>query len=469
MTTTLPTEIMSHIDSYLYSNKERLVCLRVSSQWHHLFEKSLYRSVRINDSTQFQKFYKRCVSVGHLVRFLDLSQLPSIKGYNLPRVCPNISTLSLHPKLQNDVLINMVTKLPLYSFSTLNLHSSMANGILKSLSGTLTELTVSVCFPFKRQFHPIRQLESLSIDIHSHSMYSVTIVDLEHIHECFPNLRAVSINGNAPYCEEKSFFLKTIQPSERMKSFKSNQRMMFNCIDYLNLKYPLLETLELEGAIPDSVSAVHPWYKLVLKSTRLQRLSLIGFTPDQKFFTYLLKCPSLKVLRLGTVVMTHNSTQQAPPVLPISKILKQYRNSLEELLFWPCHIIHPLTDLIHPNLALCHRLVRLSLSGIHLLLCGGDTVLDIPIDVMLAYGIHLRHLNIEYATLSYHAGSSKNSITTPLRQLSLHHVGLSDHVMNYLRDTCSQLIHISLSHCQFLSNNTYTYTLYSSEIKKNIF
>lgn len=457
MKMTLPTEIMSHIDNYLCSNKERLICLRVCSQWHHLFERSLYRSVRIKDKAQFEKFYKRCVSVGHLVRLLDLSQLPSIKGFDLPRVCPNIRTLSLHPNLRNELLINTVTKLSLHSLSTLNLHSSMANRILENLSGTLTELTVSVCFPLERYFHPIRQLESLLIHIHPHSTYGITFADLEYIHDCFPNLRKICIDGNASFTKGEPILLTTIQPSKTMKSFKSNQRMMYNCIDYIYLKYPLLETLELEVAIPDSVSTVYPWYKLVLNCTYLQRLSLIGFTPDQKFFTSLLKCPSLKVLRLGTVLMAHSGIQQAP-VIPISEILKQYRNSLEELLFWPCHIIHPLTDLIHPNLALCHRLKRLSLSGIHLLLCGGDTVLDIPLDVMLAYGVHLRHLNIEYATLSYHAGSSKNS-TTPLRQISLHHVGLSEHVMDYLRETCPRLTDISLSHCQFPINHTYIHTL----------
>lgn len=419
------------------------MCLRVCSRWHHLFQKSLYRSVRINDKTQFQKFYQRCFSVGHLVKLLDLSQLPSFKGHELARFCPNLQSLSLHPSARDQLAIDMVTRLSLYSFSTLNLCSSKANRLLQSLGGTLTDLTVSVCFPLKQQFYPMRQLESLSIVIHPDSVHGIAIADLEYIHECYPHLKSICISGNVTYNKKEPFFPNTIQPSTTMKSFKSNQRMMYNCIDYIYSKYPLLETLELEGA--DTVFTTHPWYKLVLNCTRLQRLSLIGFTPNQKFFTYLLKCPSIKVLRLGTVVMTH-STQQAP-VIPISEILKQYQNSLEELLFWPCHIIHPLTDLIHPNLTLCHRLQRLSISGIHLL-CGGDVVLDIPIDIMLAYGVHLRYLNIEYATLSYHHRVSKSS--TPLRHVSFRHVGLSDNVMHYLRETCPRLTHISLSNCHIL-------------------
>lgn len=479
----LPIEIISQIDYYLYSNNDRLTCLAVCSTWYHLFKPTLYHCIRVYDQTQFINLYQQCITAGHFVKSLDISEVIQPKQVDrLLLLCPKLESLYYNSwDQQEEECFHIFQHLKLYSISTLNLQSMIGFKLFQTCSMTLTDVTISVCLPLK--LVPMKQLESLSINIHYESMYSVSIVDLEHIHRCYPKLNSLCIYGNQELritdnIEQKT---STIQPC-LLTVFKFNQVQNSNhsiFVKYICTKYPLLRTLELECPIVESHGLLESsWYKLALYCRHLQHLSLFGFTLDQKFFSTFLKCKlNIKVLKLSTVTQC--------TIIPISSILKTYQDTLEEYVFWPGYIIRPTLDLIHSNLALCHKLQRLNISGIHLYHNEQekDVYLDIPMDTIIQYGKHLKYLKLEYATISYHQEQQQLADKkSSLIHVSLQHVTLSNSVIEYLGHTCPKITHFSLVYCQFLDkrieiqmpehrfdffNLHYPYTLYDSFVKKD--
>jgi hypothetical protein len=468
----LPTEILSEIDHYLHSTTDRLTCLTVCSRWIPIFKRSLYHWMRIQDTAQFYQLYKSLELNGYLVKTLDLQQLyyheKKEELDQLATLCPNITSFHADDQevIEKFLAEKNKKKRKVYSLSTLEL--PRGNRLLQTLDH-LIDLTVSInSLPLELVL--IQQLESLAMNI---QQGGISRSDLAYVHGNFPNLKSLSIHvgggitSNDLIGNQKQKELETGFKPCALTIFKfngitqQNTNSLLLWIHYICQKYPRLKTLELQEEDQASSSS-HPennlffqqqeekesaWQKLANHCAQLSQLSLFGYTLDHTFFSTLLSNTNskLKVLKLSTT--TQYANQQAS-IIPISAILKQYQHSLEELVFWPCHIIRPTLDLIHPNLQLCQNLRKLHISGIYHQ--EDDDLIEVPIDTLVAYGTHLRHIKLEYITLSYQKSASDKS-KSKLQHISLQQVTLSNNVLRYLDKACPHLSHLSLVSCRFLN------------------
>lgn len=464
----LPTEILSQIDHYLHSTNDRLACLSVCSRWYSIFKISIYHWIYIQDRTQFQQLYPSLRSNGHFVKVLDIQQqLTKEQQLMVANYCPNVQSFHADQQETLDVVIKSLKRNKIYSLSTVEL--PMGCELLQRIAEYLTDLTVSVA-TLPLSLVRMEQLQSLAINV---QQGRISRGDLEYLHDCFPKLKSLCIHigdGNDSTQQEAATveFMGHVVPCA-LHIFKyngiqqNNNVSLASWIQYICQKYLHLKTLELEDSsqhshqIPSSANDMYqhlsPWYLLANHLIHLSHLSLFGYTLDQTFFGSLTRNKQkMRVLKLSTIQpLSNQQRQKISSTIPISSILKQYQDTLEELVFWPSHIVCPILDLVHPHLQLCQHLKKLHISGIHVL---EEDAIDIPIDTLVKYGIHLLHLKLEYITLSCSHYPQQQAVKHKLQHASFANVTLANNAaLPYLSKACPQLSHLSLVSCQFVSNN----------------
>jgi hypothetical protein len=329
----LPTELLIQIVAYLEPN-EKGIGLSVCRDWYQVFRYSLYSAIDIKDMCQLILFIKslseasfdNTIPNGYLIRHLFIQKRKSIYSHKLvkeqviiprrffeqlPDLCPHLETLDFDPETWKSVCFNTnilkwkrIQQLPTLA----NLGATLP--FLHCLGGNLTALSIqsSMIVNISTQARLVSIL-SLTPNIQEFSIkgdednarptLSLTVDDIEVIHNLLPDLRALNITGEniqliANNRDEMIKQISFLPIVSNLESLHWDTRFIpVTWLFYVAHKYPSIRHLTIDVQHDRELTTATMDYMQVIQFEKTLFLNLVN------------KCSNLLTIALSSPALDH--------------------------------------------------------------------------------------------------------------------------------------------------------------------